>query len=379
MSDAYAAVDRAWRFTSVNAAFERMAGRGRETLAGKVCWDEFPALRQSRFQEQALQAAQDGLPVTLDEFVAGTGRRLEARLYPSDGGCEVYIRDVTLERRRAGSPGVDPAPEAPAAPPNGPRLADQLERAIRREEFFLLYQPQMAVSSGSSEPMRCAQVEALLRWRHPELGITMPDDFIPLAEETGLINPLGTWVLKEACRQGAAWKEQGRPVPVAVNVSPRQLDTEGFAGTVKDALEESSLPAGLLCLELTETALMRDMDAVIQELRALRTLGVRLAMDDFGTGYSCLAYLRRFPLTALKIDRAFVAECDRSGSDLAIVRAVIDLAGALSLEVVAEGIERAGQLDTLIGLGCRRFQGYLLHGPLTAAQVESLPLPETIA
>lgn len=375
MTDAYATVDRDWRFTYVNAAFERIAGRGRETLVGKVCWDEFPDLRQSRPHSLALEAARSRLPAAFEEFISGIDRWLEVRLFPDNGGIATYIRDITERKRSKEGTGQ----ETLADLPHRADRADRLAQAIERGEMFLLYQPQMTVQAGEPDGLRCAQVEALVRWRHAEQGVVMPDSFIPFAEETGLINPLGTWILREACRQGVAWKESGRPMRIAVNISPRQLDSAGFVETVKNVLDETGLPPGLLTLELTESALMRDLDEVIEELRALRALGVRLAMDDFGTGYSCLAYLRRFPLNTLKIDRRFIDECDRDAEDLAVVRIIIDLAHALALGVIAEGVERPEQMESLVHLGCTQFQGYLFHEPLEAERIERLFGPQEAA
>jgi len=251
-------------------------------------------------------------------------------------------------------------------------LAASLRRAIDRNELFLLYQPQASTDAWSTEGPQYKHVEALVRWRHPELGVIPPVHFITLAEEAGLIGPLGRWVLREACRQGEVWRAAGEPITVAVNISARQLDDPGFVGSVEQALADTGLPPDLLQLELTESVLMHDRVDIIMALRRLRAMGVQLAVDDFGTGYSSLAYLRRFPLNTLKIDKMFIAESDQDEAGLAIVKSLIDLAHALGLDVVAEGVETPEQLRHLIHLGCDRLQGFLLYRPIEPSAVSEL-------
>jgi diguanylate cyclase (GGDEF)-like protein len=240
--------------------------------------------------------------------------------------------------------------------------------ACDRGELTLLYQP--IVSLGESNRF---QVEALVRWEHPELGRLNPSAFIPAAEETGAIVPIGTWVLQEVCRQIRRWTDahaHGPPLCVAVNVSPRQL-----VGThLPQLLEETLLATGVdprsLCLEVTEGAVMHDPERSIHALDDLRRLGVRLAIDDFGTGYSSLSYLKRFPVDWLKIDRTFVSEIDRAGNDLAIVRAVVAMAHSMGITVVAEGVERAEQLQKLRELRCDMAQGFYFSEPLPIEALE---------
>jgi predicted signal transduction protein with EAL and GGDEF domain len=245
----------------------------------------------------------------------------------------------------------------------------ELHHALERQELQLLYQPKVSMRDG-----RICGAEALVRWQHPLRGKLGPAAFIDVAEETGLILPLGAWVLGEAIRQMAAWRRAGLPaLPVAVNVSSFQLRRPGLAETVRSALREQGMDGGQLCLELTESAIMDSGASVAATLAAIKQLGVRLALDDFGTGYSSLSYLRRFPLDELKIDRSFIAECaGGQGSAAVITRAVIAMAHGLGLRVVAEGIETEAQLDFLRQQRCDQFQGYLYSPPISAAEFEAL-------
>jgi diguanylate cyclase (GGDEF)-like protein/PAS domain S-box-containing protein len=257
------------------------------------------------------------------------------------------------------------------------KLTADLRRAAFRGEFTLEYQPAVDLVTG-----RPAGLEALIRWQHPELGLIAPLDFVPLAEETGLVVPIGRWALAEACAQAAHWQEQfpqDPPLTMSVNVSARQLQHAGLVDDVETALERSGFPAGLLTLELTESVLMQGGDAAIDALHTLKALGIRLALDDFGTGYSSLSYLRNLPVDTVKIDRSFIGGTD-SGVEhgLPVLRGIIQLGQALGLVLVAEGIERAAQAEALRELGCRFGQGFHFWRPLEPAAVEEL-LAETTA
>jgi diguanylate cyclase (GGDEF)-like protein/PAS domain S-box-containing protein len=241
------------------------------------------------------------------------------------------------------------------------KLESALRRAIEREELVLHYQPQVDLASG-----RIVGAEALLRWRHPERGLVSPGVFIPLAEETGLIVPMGDWVLRTACCQQRKWRDAGLPlVPVSVNLSAHQFD-DRIVGTVGRALEDCGIEPQLLELELTESASMADADKSVALLAQLKSMGVSLSIDDFGTGFSNLNYLKRFPVDKLKLDQSFVADILGNGDDLAIARAVIAMAHGLRLTVVAEGVEEAGQLALLAEHGCDAMQGYYFSKPLPA-------------
>jgi len=248
------------------------------------------------------------------------------------------------------------------------RLEEQLRKAVEREEFFLHYQPQVEIATG-----RVVGVEALIRWHHPELGMVSPADFIPIAEESGLISPIGEWVLRTACRQNRAWQEAGLPpIHMSVNLSVRQFRDERLVDTVAAAIDEAGLAATRLQLEITESLLMEDVEQVITKLRALKAMGLALEVDDFGTGYSSLSYLKRFPLDTLKIDRSFVRELPGDTDDAAVSRAIIAMAHSLRLRVVAEGVETVEQLDFLRREGCDLIQGYLFSRPVPAEEVPAL-------
>lgn len=234
--------------------------------------------------------------------------------------------------------------------------------------FILHYQPLICLKSG-----RIIGVEALVRWMHPDLGMIMPDRFIHVAEETGLINPLGDWVLCEACRQSMAWQAAGLPaVMMAVNVAPVQFRQAGFVEQVAGALASSGLEAGLLELELTERTVMHDAEINLGTLSAINRMGVDLSLDDFGTGYSSLAYLKRFPVGKLKIDRSFVRDLETDLDDQAIASTIILMGHNLRLNVLAEGVESATQLELLRKMGCDMAQGYYFSRPVPAERMAEL-------
>jgi diguanylate cyclase (GGDEF)-like protein len=234
-----------------------------------------------------------------------------------------------------------------------------LRRGIAADEFRVAYQPIIDLSSDA-----VVGVEALVRWQHPQRGMLMPGDFVPLAEDTGLIAQLGAIVLGRACRQAREWgRRAGVPLAVSVNLSGRQLAAPDLVTIVTESLAASGLPAELLCLEINESVLMSDLETTIGALADLRELGVRLAVDDFGTGYSALAYLKHFPVDRLKIDRSFIVGLERDPRDAAIVSSVLALADALGLTAVAEGVETEAQEEQLRALGCRYAQGYRFARP----------------
>jgi diguanylate cyclase (GGDEF)-like protein len=241
-------------------------------------------------------------------------------------------------------------------------LPGDLQHALGTEQLWIQYQPLLDLDTGNP-----IGVEALARWTHPTRGAISPAVFIPLAEEIGTIVDLGNWVLRESCQQVARWRQEGFPaLHLSVNVSGRQLLNGQFAATVEQILADSGLPATALTLELTESVLMDEPTRSLHWLRELKCLGVRLAIDDFGTGYSSLSYLRQFPVDELKIDKSFIDRIGAGPSDLAIVRAVIELARTLKLQTTAEGIETPAQLDSLRRLGCEIGQGYHFARPLDA-------------
>jgi diguanylate cyclase (GGDEF)-like protein/PAS domain S-box-containing protein len=325
---------------------------------------------------------------TGSEIASRTLASLEERFAP--GGNELFVR---------GSLGVAVYPDDAIEPSQLMRLADHamyeaktsgggaafhdasratdgltrlaletyLNQALGKDEFELVYQPLVACRGGET-----FGAEALLRWRHPVLGVLTPDRFVPLAEETGLIISIGAWVLREACRFSRRWSAAGGLGVVTVNVSPRQFEDRAFIGTVVAALRDHGVPPANLCLEITETIIMRSPAQTAATLAELRALGVRTVIDDFGSGYSSLNYLKRFPISMLKIDRTFVSEIGSSTdstSDEAIVRAIVAVGGALGLTVVAEGVETPAQHAFLCEVGCDYVQGYLHARPMSGERL----------
>jgi len=248
-------------------------------------------------------------------------------------------------------------------------LEAALRAAIEGNQLTLFYQPIVNLQSGG-----IYGVEALVRWEHPQFGRLLPQHFIPLAEETGLIVQLGAWVLGEACRQVHAWRQAHAELPlsISVNISGRQLQGMGLADALRQTLHSSGVEPSAVVLEITESVLMQQTDAVLERLQQLKGLGVRLAIDDFGTGYSSLSYLQRFPIDILKIAKPFVEEVGQGADRSALARAIIGLGDTLRLRTIAEGIERAEQRSALLELGCPLGQGHHFWPAITAAAVEEL-------
>jgi EAL domain-containing protein (putative c-di-GMP-specific phosphodiesterase class I) len=243
-----------------------------------------------------------------------------------------------------------------------------LRRGLHRNEFFLHYQPVTSLATGE-----ITGVEALVRWQHPDLGLVPPAEFIPLAEETGMIVQLGSWVLRTACTQAAAWQRQGLPpLRMAVNVSARQFANEDLVIQIAAALDSSGFNPKLLELELTESVVAQNVERATMVLGRIKNLGVRLALDDFGTGYSSLAQLKRFPIDTLKIDRSFVTALPHDEEDAAITKAIIAMGRSLEVLVIAEGVETPGQRAFLAAHGCHEMQGYLFQRPLAARECTDL-------
>jgi EAL domain-containing protein (putative c-di-GMP-specific phosphodiesterase class I) len=278
--------------------------------------------------------------------------------------ADEILRDADLamyrakSRGRAGHAEFDPAMHTTAVALL--QLESDLRRALERRELVLHYQPVVALRTGA-----IAGVEALIHWNHPQRGVLRPLEFVPLAEETGLVVPIGEWVLREACQKTREWQAKfGRPLTVGVNLSARQFMGDGVVRAVGRALESSGLPPRSLRLELTESMLMENPPRAAQVLAELRALGVSLDLDDFGTGYSSLSYLHHFRLDTLKIDRSFLGNWE-------IVSAIVNLARGLRLTLIAEGVETEDQLEVLLRLGCEYGQGFLFGRPLTAAEMEA--------
>jgi EAL domain-containing protein (putative c-di-GMP-specific phosphodiesterase class I) len=251
-------------------------------------------------------------------------------------------------------------------------LETDLRGALERNELRLAYQPIVSLADG-----HIVEVEALARWQHPTRGQVSPAQFIPIAEESGLIEPLGIWALEEACRQAVRWQQVldlEQPLVMSVNLSGRQFQDPNLVDQIRRILDETGLEPRALKLEVTESVLMWDLQSTIARMRALTDLGIRLAIDDFGTGYSSLSHLKQFPVDTLKIDRSFVEGLGTDPQALAIVRSITALADALDLSVTAEGVETTAQRAQLRELGCDRGQGYLFAKPVAAAELAGLLL-----
>jgi predicted signal transduction protein with EAL and GGDEF domain len=324
----------------------------------------------ARVAERIRQQLQAPLAIAGREFfvTASIGIALSAA---GNQPPEELLRDADIAMYRAKAKGgarsevFDPSMNARAA--ERLELETELRYALERNEFRVFYQPKVLIATG-----QMISLEALVRWERPGIGLVPPDRFIPLAEETGLILSIGQWVLEEACRQTVIWQNaypSEPPLSVSVNLSARQFQNANLVDDIARALRETQLPPGSLVLEITESVVMQAGPAPIATLQALKALGVRLAIDDFGTGYSSLAYLQRFPVDMLKIDRSFIRGMEEGDGDVAIVRAVIMLAQTMNLDVTAEGIETAEQLAHLQSLGCTVGQGYFFARPLPGEEM----------
>jgi len=349
--------------------------RDQDTV-GRLGGDEFVVLLESDADEAPPEAVAERLiqvlrePVVLDDGRAVSACASIGIAIGSRPTAEQLLQDADLALYAAKAAGKDRAVlfEANMKRAASARLKLELDlsRAMERQQLSLLYQPIVALKSGE-----VAGVEALIRWRHPQRGVVQPADFIPLAEETGRILPIGRWALREACRQASVWQAQGHELGMSVNVSARQLDNDDFVEDVRRAIRESGIEPSSLTLEITETALMDDAEAVARRLRRIKGSGVKVAIDDFGTGSSSLAYLRQFNVDSIKVDQGFVAAMSDSAESVAIVHTLIELGGLLGIESVAEGIEDERQLAFLLEEGCDYGQGFLFARPLDAPGLEA--------
>jgi diguanylate cyclase (GGDEF)-like protein/PAS domain S-box-containing protein len=354
--------------------------RAEDTIA-RLGGDEFVVLLEDLGDEaDAAPVADDILrqfarPFTLGDREVVVSASIGIALTEERGDqTENLLRnaDVAMYRAKAAGKGryVAFTPKMHAETLARLNLEGDLRRAIESCELRVHYQPIMSLQSG-----RMTEIEALVRWQHPVHGLIPPLDFIPLAEDSGLIIPIGQWVLQEACRQVAVWHVQHPmepPLIVGVNLSPLQFGHPGLVETIAKTLHDTGLPAECLKLEITEGTLMRDTEASLELLWRLKEMGIQLAVDDFGTGYSSLAYLKHLPIDTLKIDRSFVTDIVHDAGDRSIVQAILSLAASLGLSVTAEGVEAADQLKALVNWGCQRAQGYHFFRPLEPSDLAAL-------
>ena len=358
----------------LQAATQRLVACVREgDTVARIGADEFAFLLTNLDSEEGLEAIATRIlnslsgPFRLDDQEVFATASIGISLYPADDDTvDGLLKNAATAVNRAKQDGNNHyryyAREMNVKSLERLTMESRLHEALERDEFLLYYHPKVDLRSG-----RPVGVEALLRWQHPELGIVSPGEFIPVLEETGLINEAGDWVLRRACAQVRAWREMGLPlVCVAVNLSIHQFKQKNLVDTIRSALREAQLGhlSNVLELDITENLLMEDASAAAAKLRELEALGVRVAIDDFGTGYSSLSHLKRFPIHTIKIDRSFVKHITNDPDDEAIVTAIIGMARGLKLQVVAEGVETREQMEFLRAQRCDEMQGYLVTPPL---------------
>jgi EAL domain-containing protein (putative c-di-GMP-specific phosphodiesterase class I) len=312
-------------------------------------------------------------PFSIGDEVQAVGASIGVAVYPRDGvdaGTLLRHSDIAMYAGKSEGKGqyrfFDPALSDTIK--TRAQLKHGLLEAIAHDQFMLYYQPRVDTHTGELLSM-----EALLRWRHPQLGMVAPGDFIPLAEASGLILPIGELVIEHACAQLAAWHKAGQnPVPVSINVSPTQFQRGGVRQQLQNALQRHGVAPALLEVEITESAMIGDQDDIVAELAGIRALGIKLHIDDFGTGYSSLSQLQRLKMDVLKVDRAFTSELGASREGKVFFQAIVSMAHALGMAVVAEGVETTEQLAILQKLGCNEVQGYLIARPMPAHDITPL-------
>ncbi len=379
------------RFKAVNdtlghpvgdALLRKVAGRFKSALregdiVARLGGDEFAVIQSDALQPESAKALAArlvdllGRAYAFDGHMLNIGASVGVAMFPDDGlEPDTLFKNADLALYRAKAEGRDTfrffEPAMDERVRNKRMMEVDLRRSLALKELQLVYQPQVRLDTH-----QIVGFEALIRWRQAERGLVSPADFIPLAEEIGVIVPMGEWVLRTACKEAASW---AKPVSVAVNLSPVQFRDGKLAETVVSALAYSGLPPSRLELEITEGSLLTDSDAVLQTLKRLRDLGVRISMDDFGTGYSSLSYLQSFPFDAIKIDQSFIRGIDAHPDRQAIVRAVASLASSLGMTTIAEGVETPAELARVRAEGCTEVQGYLTGRPVAPDIAASLLL-----
>ncbi len=360
-----------------------------EMQVSRLGGDEFMILLNNTLSDKSVKVVAQSLVdciselVSIDDYEVALTPSIGIAVYPRDGATSTELKknaDVAMYYAKTmGRNGYRFYAES--LNKNAMKflqIEGCLRNALNNDEFSLNYQPQVCLKKN-----KIIGVEALLRWDSPELGSVKPSEFISVAEDSGIINELGEWVMRTACVQGKEWMDAGlQDFKVSVNLSSTQFKRASLLNMIKRALDDSGLPASLLEVELTESAIMNDIDHNITRLNQIREMGVAIALDDFGTGYSSLSYLKKFPINTLKIDRSFIITIDSDSEDAAIVQAIIALANTLKLNVVAEGVETHGQLQTLNRFQCDIIQGYYFSKPVPADQIIKLtqqPLTKALA
>jgi diguanylate cyclase (GGDEF)-like protein/PAS domain S-box-containing protein len=352
--------------------------RASDTVA-RLSGDEFVVLLPEATGVDGVVRVVAGIAAAIGDPLQVEGNRLRmsasigVSLFPRDGcNASTLLTNADLAMYHAKSAGRSTyrffSPEMDVQARERFRIESDLRDALARRELRVYYQPQ--VESHTTEVIGC---EALLRWNHPQRGLLCPDAFLRVAEETGLIVPIGDWVLRQACTQCRAWRESGYKGSVSVNLSARQFGQDNLLERIKECLRDSGLPAKCLVLELTESLLVEPTEALMKLLHELRSLGIRIAVDDFGSGYSSLSYLRRYPINSLKIAQPFVDEIAHQSGDRAIVQAIVTLARAMRLQTVAEGVEHGSQTEVLRDMGVDSLQGYYFGRAAPASEVRLVP------
>ena len=381
------------RFKTINDSLGHLTGDYLlKEVAGRLCravrtsdtvarlgGDEFvvlaPGIRDARECSHVADKMIEALasPIPFEGHMLHITPSIGIGIYPDDGGdVETLMRHADAAMYHAKANGRNNYQFFTArmnqAMAQHFELESSLRGALAKDEFELFYQPIIDIATR-----RVHTMEVLLRWRRPGHGLILPDHFIPVIEENGLIVPIGEWVMRRACEQSVEWQRAGlRPVPLAVNLSPRQFMNRGLIESIRSILDETGIDPALIECEITETALMQHGEHTLDILGQINRMGIRLSIDDFGTGYSSLAYLKRFPVKKIKIDRAFIKDLENSAEDRAIVAAIMALSNSLQLSVVAEGVETEGQFDLLLRSGCQFAQGYLFSQPAYAARAQTL-------
>ncbi|MBL8521293.1 MAG: EAL domain-containing protein [Betaproteobacteria bacterium] len=348
-------------------------------LVARLGGDEFVVMVENAGHAESQKALADKIiarihaPMTLLTHEVAVSASIGIANFPQDGADPAtLLANADLAMYRAKEMGRHRtalyAPELGQSAQERFEIEKGMRRALEAGEFRLYYQPKIDFGNG-----RMLGVEALIRWHHPELGVLGPDRFIPIAEDSNFIVVLGEWIIEQACRQARAWQESRLPAfTIAVNLSAKQIADEELFAKLSSALKRTGANPAMIELEITETAVMRNVDEAVLLLESLRKLGVRLSIDDFGTGYSSLSYLKKLPVDILKVDRAFVRDLPHNRDDLAITRAVIAMAHGLSMRVVAEGVEDVGQYQSLRAEGCDEFQGFYCRAAMEGTELEQL-------